>query len=146
MYWWVWIAVGTLLLGLELFAIDLQFYLVFIGLGAIIVGIVELAAPGLPAWVPWILFAVLSLASMFTIRRQLYHRLRGRAVGLTDSSIGARLTIREALAPGDSCRAEYRGSLWTAVNVGNEAIPAGGTAVVDTVDGLSLRVRPLKQQ
>ena len=48
MAWWGWIAVGTLLLCAELFAIDLEFYLVFIGLGAIIVGIVELVAPGLP--------------------------------------------------------------------------------------------------
>jgi hypothetical protein len=134
-----------LLLCAELFAIDLQFYLVFIGIGAIIVGIVELVAPGLPGWVPWILFAVLSLTTMFTIRRQLYDRIRGRAAGLTNAAIGAQVTIREALAPGKSCRTEYRGSLWTAINVGKEAIPAGGTAEVDAVDGLNLRVRPLKQ-
>ena len=145
MTWWVWIVVGALLLCVELFAIDLQFYLVFIGLGAIIVGIVELVAPGLPAWVPWILFAALSLISMFTIRRQLYQLLRGSAVGLTDSAIGARLTIREALAPGGTCRTEYRGSMWTAINVGNVAIPAGGTAVIDAVEGLNLRIRPFGQ-
>jgi hypothetical protein len=134
-----------LLLCAELFAIDLQFYLVFIGIGAIIVGIVELVAPDLPGWTPWILFAVLSLTSMFTIRRHLYERIRGRAAGLTNAAIGAQVTIREALAPGKSCRTEYRGSLWTAINVGKEAIPAGGTAEVDAVDGLNLRVRPLKQ-
>ncbi|HEY7672922.1 MAG TPA: NfeD family protein [Gammaproteobacteria bacterium] len=145
MAWWGWVAIGTLLLCAELFAIDLQFYLVFIGIGAIIVGIVELVAPGLPGWVPWILFAVLSLTTMFTIRRQLYDRIRGRAAGLTNAAIGAQVTIREALAPGKSCRTEYRGSLWTAINVGKEAIPAGGTAEVDAVDGLNLRVRPLKQ-
>jgi len=146
MTWWAWVIFGTLLLGVELFAIDLQFYLVFIGLGAIVVGIVELVAPGLPAWVPWILFAVLSLTAMFTIRRQLYQLLRGSAVGITDSAVGTRLTIREALAPGGTCRTEYRGSIWTAINVGSEAIPAGGAAVIDTVEGLNLRIRLLKQQ
>jgi membrane protein implicated in regulation of membrane protease activity len=145
MAWWSWITIGTLLLCAELFAIDLQFYLVFIGLGAIVVGIVELAAPGLPSWTPWILFAVLSLTSMFTIRRHLYERIRGRAIGVSNDAIGAHVTIREALAPGRSCRAEYRGSLWTAINVGKEPIPAGGTAEIDAVDGLNLRVRPLKQ-
>jgi membrane protein implicated in regulation of membrane protease activity len=75
----------------------------------------------------------------------LYERIRGRAVGIANAAIGARLTIREALAPGGSCRAEYRGSLWTAINVGKEPIPAGGTAEIDAVDGLNLRVRPLKQ-
>jgi membrane protein implicated in regulation of membrane protease activity len=145
MAWWSWITIGTLLLCAELFAIDLQFYLVFIGIGAIIVGLVELGAPGLPGWAPWILFAVLSLTSMFTIRRHLYERIRGRAAGIANSAIGGHLTIRDALAPGHSCRAEYRGSLWTAINVGKEPIPAGGTAEIDAVDGLNLRVRSLKQ-
>jgi membrane protein implicated in regulation of membrane protease activity len=146
MAWWSWITIGTLLLCAELFAIDLQFYLVFIGIGAIIVGLVELGAPGLPSWAPWILFAVLSLTSMFTIRRHLYERIRGRAVGFAGSGVGARVTIREGLAPGGSCRTEYRGSLWTAINVAKEPIPAGGTAEIDSVDGVNLRVRPVKQQ
>jgi membrane protein implicated in regulation of membrane protease activity len=146
MLWWGWITIGVLLLCVELFAIDLQFYLIFIGVGAIIVGIVDLVAPGLPGWVPWILFAVLSLTSMFTIRRQLYDRIRGRAIGFANGAVGARLTIREPLAPGGTCRAEYRGSLWTAINVGKEPIPAGGTAEIDAVDGLNLRVRPARQQ
>jgi len=144
MTWWGWIIIGVLLLGAELVAIDLQFYLVFIGAAAIIVGVVELVAPGLPSWVPWILFAVLALTSMFTIRRQLYEMLRGQAVGIGDTAAGARITVREHVAPGGNCRAEYRGSLWTAINVGNEAIPAGGTAEIDAVDGLNLRVKLLK--
>jgi membrane protein implicated in regulation of membrane protease activity len=144
MPWWGWITVGTVLLCAELFAIDLQFYLVFIGLGAIIVGIVDLAAPGLPGWVPWILFAVLSLSSMFTIRRQIYDRIRGRAVGIANSAVGGRVTIREEVAPGRTCRTEYRGSLWTTINVGKETIPAGATAEIDAVEGLNLRVKLLK--
>jgi len=143
MAWWGWIIIGTLLLGAELLAIDLQFYLVFIGIGAIIVGITELVAPGLPGWVPWILFAVLSLTSMFTIRKHLYERVRGRAAGFANPAAGARITIREDVAPGASCRAEYRGSTWTAINAGNEPIPAGATVVIDTVDGLNLRVKLL---
>ena len=145
MSWWGWITIGTLLLCAELFAIDAQFYLVFIGVGAIIVGVVGLAAPELPGWVPWILFAVLSLTSMFTIRRQLYERIRGRAVGFASGAVGTRLTLRESLAPGGSCRTEFRGSQWTAINVGKEPIPAGGTAEIDAVDGLNLRVRPARQ-
>ena len=145
MPWWGWVTIGTLLLGAELFAIDAQFYLVFIGIGAIIAGLVGLAAPDLPGWVPWILFTFISLTSMFTIRRQLYERLRSRAPGLANTEVGAHLTLREALAPGHSCRTEYRGSLWTAINVSEEQIPAGGAAEIDAVDGLNLRIRPLKQ-
>jgi hypothetical protein len=144
MAWWGWISIGVLLLAAELFAIDAQFYLIFIGIGAITVGVVELVAPDLPMWVPWILFAALSLSSMFTIRRQLYERLRGRAVGLASSVQGGHVTVQEDIAPGRSCRTSYRGTTWTAVNVGDELIPAGAMAEIDTVDGLNLRVRLLK--
>jgi membrane protein implicated in regulation of membrane protease activity len=144
MMWWGWIVIGVLLLGAELFAIDAQFYLIFIGIGAITVGIIELLAPDLPMWVPWILFAALSLTSMFTIRRHIYERLRGRAVGLASSAKGGHVTIPDDVAPGGSCRTEYRGSVWTAMNVGAEPIPAGATAVIDTVDGFNLQVRLLK--
>ena len=42
MAWWGWIVIGTLLFCAELFAIDAQFYLIFIGAGAIIVGLTGL--------------------------------------------------------------------------------------------------------
>ncbi len=144
MPWWGWVTIGTLLLCAELFAIDLEFYLVFVGLGAIITGLVDLALPNLPAWLPWLLFAALSLVSMFTIRRQLYDKIRGRAGQLVDSAIGAHLTVPEDVAPGRSCRTEYRGSLWTAVNVGDEPIPAGATVEIAGVEGLNLRIKLLK--
>ena len=38
MDWWAWIAVGAILLGSELAFVDAQFYLVFIGASAFVVG------------------------------------------------------------------------------------------------------------
>ncbi len=38
MQWWAWIAVGAILLGSELALVDAQFYLVFIGASALVVG------------------------------------------------------------------------------------------------------------
>ena len=57
MQWWGWIVAGVVLLGLELLVIDAQFFLVFIGLAAIVVGIAALAGMGGPEWVQWLLFA-----------------------------------------------------------------------------------------
>jgi membrane protein implicated in regulation of membrane protease activity len=42
MPWWGWIIVGALLMGAELFVIDAQFYLVFLGVSAIAVGVIAL--------------------------------------------------------------------------------------------------------
>ena len=53
-----------LLLCAELFAIDAQFYLIFIGAGAIVVGLIGLAGIDFPIWAQWLLFAVLSITAM----------------------------------------------------------------------------------
>ena len=45
-----------------------------------------------------------------------------------------------ALAPGETCRLEYRGSSWSAVNGGSAAIAAGARARIARVDGLTLVV------
>ena len=34
MTWWAWMILGAVLLGAELFAVDAQFYLVFLGVSA----------------------------------------------------------------------------------------------------------------
>lgn len=142
--WWGWIILGTLLLCAELFAIDAQFYLVFIGIGALVVGLIGAVGVDLPGWAQWILFAALSVASMFTVREQLYQKVRGRAGGLPPTAAGDRITVGEDVAPGQSCRTEYRGTLWTATNVGQAAIPSGATAVIDEIEGLSLKIRLLE--
>ena len=45
MSWWGWIIAGAILLGAELTFVNAQFYLVFVGSAAILVGLATLAAP-----------------------------------------------------------------------------------------------------
>jgi len=140
MPWWGWIVVGVLLLGAELFAVDAQFYLVFIGISALVVGAGDLVGLDLPVSLQWLSFAALCVLTMLTVRRQLYEKLRKRPLGEVAGDVGQQLAIAEELGPGKSCRAEYRGAHWTALNVGARAIPAGGHARIEAVDGLILRV------
>ena len=49
MEWWAWIAVGAILLVSELAFVDAQFYLLFVGASALVVGFLDLAGL-LPAW------------------------------------------------------------------------------------------------
>ena len=67
MMWWGWMVLGALLLGVELFAVDAQFYLVFLGVSAALVGLAALMGIELPEWGQWALFATLALIS-FTPR------------------------------------------------------------------------------
>ena len=142
MVWWSWGILGFALLGLELFAIDAQFYLVFAGVAAVVVGLVGLVGIDLPEWAQWVAFAVLSLATMFTIRGHIYE-LVNKTSGKISTDIHQLVVIGQALEPGKSCRIEYRGSGWTAVNVGKAAIAAGSEARIESIDGLSLHVRSL---
>lgn len=140
MAWWGWIVIGTLLFCAELFAIDAQFYLIFIGAGAIIVGLTGLLGVEFPVWGQWLLFAVLSATSMVMFRRKFYEKIRGGAVPVSNSVVGGRIVLEEELQPGASGRANYRGSTWTVVNAGDQAIPAGASARIDSMDGFTLRV------
>src|SRR5690606_31396966 len=84
MTWWAWIILGVVLLSAELLAIDAQFYLVFLGISAILVGVAGSLGPDLPPWIEWLSFAALSVLTMFTVRRQLYEKVRGRPLGTVE--------------------------------------------------------------
>lgn len=139
MPWWGWLIIGVLLLATELVAVDAQFYLVFLGIAAILVGIGDIAGPPLPIWLEWLSFAALSALMMVTVRRHLYEKLRVQPLGEIETDVGRSVSLAEELAPGTTCRTEYRGAMWTALNVGSEPIPAGAKARIVSVDGLTLR-------
>jgi len=141
MQWWTWFVLGTLLLAIELFAIDAQFFLIFIGAAAIVVGLIGMLGINLPVGLQWVLFAGLSIAAVLTMRKQIYAKLRSRPLASVDTDVNQRVRIPEELAPGKSTRIEYRGTAWTALNVGKHAIPAGQEVRIESVDGLTLHVR-----
>ena len=140
MTWWSWMILGAVLLCVELFAVDAQFYLVFLGLSAAIVGFAALFGISDPAWGQWLAFAVLSLFFFFTFRRTLYQKIRAGGETYRDSIAGDSVRILEDLAPGSDGRTDYRGTKWTVRNVGSEAIAGGSRATVVKVDGLTLHV------
>jgi len=141
MPWWAWLVLGVGLLGVEMFVIDVQFYLVFIGLSAAVVGLLGLAGITLPEWAQWLVFSALAIGAMLAFRRRLYEMIRGGG-GQVDErlTVGDRVVIPARLEPGHSGRVEYRGTTWTARNTGSAAIEAGREAIIAHVDGLTLHV------
>lgn len=142
MPWWGWLVVGIGLLGAELFVVDLQFYLVFIGVAAVLVGLLGLGGIALPDWGQWLLFAVLALVTMIAFRQRLYQRLRGKGGAVeAGANAGDRVLVPARLEPGQATRVEYRGSTWNARNVDSRAIEAGSEALIAQVDGLTLQLK-----
>lgn len=141
MTWWGWMILGAVLLGAELFAIDAQFFLVFLGISAALVGLAGLLGIAMPEWGQWMAFAMLSLISFFTFRKSLYEKIRGGAVGFRETLAGNSVNVPEQLEPGAETRLEYRGTKWTVRNVGESPISARARATIVAVDGLTLRIK-----
>lgn len=140
MTWWAWMILGAVLLGAELFAVDAQFYLVFLGVSAAIVGLATLFGVTLPEWGQWLSFAIVSLIFFVTFRAALYTKLRGGGQGFENKIAGKSVSVTDEVVPGGHGRAQYRGSDWNIHNVGEQAITAGSRARVVEVDGLTLKV------
>ena len=141
MAWWGWCILGAVVIGIELLAVDAQFYLIFAGLAAVTVGLLGLVGLELPVAGQWLLFAVFAVTAMFTLRRPIYTKLMNKPFANVSTDVDQHVVLAQELAPGKSCRIEYRGSGWTALNIGDRAIPLGGSARIDSIDGVTLRVR-----
>jgi inner membrane protein len=141
MQWWAWIAVGAILLGSELTFVNAQFYLVFVGASALVVGILALAGAATADWLQWLIFAALAVTSLLTFRGRVYERMRRTLPVMRSGPAGEIVTLPLELPPGETCRLEYRGSSWSAINAGEAVIAAGSRARVERVDGLTLVVR-----
>jgi membrane protein implicated in regulation of membrane protease activity len=142
MSWWAWIIGGAILLGAELAYVNAQFYLVFIGGAAIVVGVVTALAPELQVWAQWATFGVLAITSMVTFRSRIYRRFRGHPPPVRSGPAGDLITLRTNLAPGESCQTEHGGTFWTVRNDSDVSLPSGTRVRVASVQGLTLLVRP----
>src|SRR5260221_7102361 len=140
MEWWAWIAFGAVLMVLELTLIAADFYLVFLGTAALVMGILAVTGIVAVAWLQWLAFGALAAFWMVTLRRWVYERLRRKLPDVKSGPVGQTVVLPAELKPGESCRLEYCGSSWSAVNGGTSLIVAGGRAPVDPLDGPALVV------
>ena len=142
MLWWGWLVLGIGLLAVEMFLIDAEFYLVFLGASATIVGLLALIGVPLPQWAQWLLFAALAIVSMVGFRRRVYTLVRGNAAPVQQRvTAGDKVVVPTLLEPGQTCRVEYRGTSWSARNVDVRPIAAGSEAVISDIEDLTLHLK-----
>jgi membrane protein implicated in regulation of membrane protease activity len=141
MPWWAWMVAGFCLILLELLT-PVGFYLLFFGIGALVVGGLVGLVLAAPAWLEWFLFSCLSLVTLLLFRRPLVNRFHadGRRAAI-DTIVGETALALEDIAIDAIGRAELRGTTWNAHNVGAQPLHAGQRCVVDRVEGLLLWVR-----
>ncbi len=141
MAWWVWI-VGGVLLCLAEMATPGAFYLLFFGVAALVVGVLAWVGLVETTWVQFLLFSVVSIASLVLFRRMLTERLNPEEPATKINTLeDESATALEDIPVQGTGKVEVRGSGWNAVNKGDTLIEKGQACVVERVEGVSLWVR-----
>jgi hypothetical protein len=141
MAWWIWVLGGLVLLVAEVTTPG-GFFAVFFGAGAILVGVLKALGWEGPAWAEWLVFTVLSIASLAFFRKPLMRRFSLSGGKKTvDRMEGERALVTEDVAPGGVGKAEMRGTSWSARTAGDAPLAAGRRCLVERVEGLTLWLR-----
>jgi membrane protein implicated in regulation of membrane protease activity len=140
--WWHWLVLGLVLVVAELAAAG-GFYIIFFGLGALVVG--ALASFGLagPVWMQMLLFSVISVAGLLAFRGSLLKQFQADPQApLVDALVGEIAVATEDVAPGGVGRVQLRGSAWAARNDAGMPVARGERCRVTRVDGLTVHIVP----
>jgi membrane protein implicated in regulation of membrane protease activity len=138
MYWWLWLVLGLIFVGLEVLTPG-GFYVLFFGIGALAVG--SLAGFGWsgPIWFQWLLFSAISLLSLLCFRPHLVRATRSKErPDPIDTLEGETALLTDDLPPDAVGRAELRGTTWTVRNGDQQLLVRGQRCRVSRVDGLTL--------
>ncbi|MBN1127465.1 MAG: NfeD family protein [Chitinispirillaceae bacterium] len=137
--WWYWIIAGVFMLLSEALTPG-GFYLLFIGIAAVITGAVNPLIH--TAWVEIVLFAALSTLSIALMRKPLVERVR-KATPQSDvpEFIGETARAVSGIPAGREGKVEVRGSVWQARNGGVTDIAQNSLCVIAAREGLSFVVK-----
>lgn len=139
--WWAWLVAGLVLFILEAMTPG-GLFVIFFGVGAILIGLMDLAGVHLSFVWQGLIFVVFSVASLLLFRKPLLERFQHyMPKGDVDSLVGETAKALHDIPANGMGTAELRGASWTAHNLGNAVIPQSARCRVERVEGLTLHVR-----
>lgn len=136
---WNWWVIAVFLVGIEVFAPGAVF--LWMGIAAAIVGFVLLAVPELTWQIQLLIFAVISVVSIYVWRYVLRDRFPGKVPGRVlnrrgASYVGRTFTLKEPIVDGTGLL-HVDDSRW---KVEGEDLPAGAKVKVVAIEGTVLKV------
>jgi hypothetical protein len=143
MEWWLWAALGLVLAVGEVLTPG-GFFIVFFGLGALVVGLLAFVGLVDALWFQIFLFSIFSVVSLLLFRNPLLRWMarHTRPTVEVDSLIGEIAVASSVLPPGGVGQAQLHGSTWNARNGSQAAVAAGGRCRVTRVEGLVIWIEP----
>jgi membrane protein implicated in regulation of membrane protease activity len=143
MSWWMWILLGLVLLVGEILTPG-GFYIIFFGFGAICVGLLSLLGIQLGLAAEGLIFAIVSVTACALFRKPLLERFRRLTPEITvDTLIGETAIAKVDLPAGATGKVELRGTSWNARNAAEVPINKDQRCLVESVEGLTLLIRPI---
>src|SRR4029453_7325101 len=140
--WWHWLVIGLVLAVAELASAG-GFYVIFFGVGAIIVGLLAGVGRGGPVWVQLLLFAGISLASLALFRKRLLKSFQPDPQAPSIDTLVGEIGIASGdIGPGGVGQVELRGPSWSARNNAEVGVGRGTRCRVVRVEGLTLHIVP----
>ena len=138
MTWWHWLAIGLILIALEMAASG-GFYVIFFGIAALAIGGLHLFDLAGPVWFQLLLFSGFSIVSLLLFRKPVLRLLGldGPSVDV-DSLVGEIAVPAGDIPPGEVGRAELRGTIWSARNNTAAPLKRGQRCKVVKVDRLMI--------
>ena len=142
MQWWHWIVLGLVLAVAEIASAG-GFYIIFFGIGAVLVGLLAWLGWAGPVWMQVAEFTVFSLITMALFRRRLLGSVQPNPQApVIDTIVGEVAITAEDVPAGGVGRVELRGTAWSARAADGQTIVRGSRCVVTRVDGLMLYIVP----
>lgn len=145
MIWWQWALLGLGFLALEILMLGGlgNFYFLFFGVAALLVGGLVWAGLLEAVWLQWVLFSVFGVLSLFVLQRPLQRprKVHESPPDPIDTLQGEIATVLEDIPVQGAGKAELRGSTWTVRNTGKHPLLKGQRSQVTRVDGLTLWVQ-----
>jgi membrane protein implicated in regulation of membrane protease activity len=140
MTWWAWILLGIAFFGLEVF-LATDFYLVFLGIAALIVGLLNLFGVSMAGWIQWLLFSVIAVLALVVYRQRFKRMLTTPDREVERGVVGEHASASEVIPAGGRGKVELRGSVWQAANTGTQDLAVGDRCEVVAAEGVLLKVR-----
>ncbi len=141
MIWWHWCVFGLILLILEVLTPGAMFVL-FFGLSAISVGLLVYFVDSIAPWIQWFLFSIFSVLGLLFFRKKLLIQFDIKvSKDNVDSFINQQVVTNETIEVNQEGKVEFRGSQWTAKNIGKSVLVKGQQALIESADGLKLNIK-----
>jgi membrane protein implicated in regulation of membrane protease activity len=142
MTWWHWLAIGLILIALEMAASG-GFYVIFFGIAALAIGGLHLVDLAGPVWLQLLLFSAFSIIALLVFRNPVLRMLGLEGPGVDVDSLLDEIAVPTGdIPPGEVGKAELRGTVWSARNTSGAPLKRGQRCKVVKVDRLMIFLEP----